>query len=155
MGTINFKTSDIITLGSMPNDLENEDYTDFLESEYDNAHNILENYDKFYYYHVKLESGYYEGFQLYIERNYDIAYDTCHDKKDAQKELTVLHSLILDLMDNCCLTVCYPGWCTGYEDDLLLAKKAVKQAIKEEREHIKDTPTWSYYEKNKPCTLAN
>ena len=43
------------------------------------------------------------------------------------------------------LVVCYPGWCTGYEDYKGTCKVIVA-AIKGMRDEVKITPTWTQYE---------
>ena len=94
MGAINYGTSDYITMGMQPlqvQELENNfDFADsYMEDIYGAAENELDKYD-FYYYNVTLKSGYYEGFYLNIENNFDLYYDNWEDKKEALKEITQL-----------------------------------------------------------------
>ena len=169
MGTINYKTSDYITMGAriqnysdFENDTDfiswcNEEYPeiplhdmilDEIQNNYDsdkmNVETYLNQHD-FSFYHVTIEPGYYEGFSIMIENNFPIAYDCWEDKKAAQKEITELKQFLLD----CCgagIAVVYPGWCTtelSYNDSV----KAIKAAIKEIREESKRIPTWTAAER--------
>lgn len=167
MGTINYNTSDYITLGLKPYsnyDLENdtelikeleeygESVEDYMqrcyEDDYSNIEYELKKYN-FYYFHVEIEPGYYEGFALDIENNFSVAFDNYIDKREAQKEVTLLKQLLIDCA-GLGLVQCFPGWCTGYSD-YKTTIKAINAAIKEIREEIRNTPTWFYYENNIPC----
>lgn len=141
MGAVNYSTSDYITLGIRPYsrfDLENntdfmteiraevaeyggteeeaiEDYiSDCYEADIENVETILSHYS-FYYYHVVIKPGYYEGFTIDIENNFPVAYDNYEDKRDAQKEITQLKKCLLELA-GIGLVACSPGWVTGYKD---------------------------------------
>ena len=149
MGTINYTTSNYITMGIVPYDIDdlkkdscfmaeaaeevaeyggvlNDDYlydyiSDCYESDYDNIKSELEKHS-FYYYNIKLEYGYYEGFSLYIENNFGIAYDSCKDKNEAQKEITEIKQFLIDCADMG-LVSCYPGWqATAYPVSLSVCK---------------------------------
>lgn len=169
MGTINYKTSDYITLGLVPlsaYDLEQD--ADFMEwirenvetyggtieieidnyisgcydDDFENIRNELEKQD-FYYFHVRIEPGYYEGFSLYIENNFGLYYDSWEDKAYAQKEVTRLKKFLLSCVD-LGLVECFPGWCTGYssrEESI----KSISETVQGMREEIKNTPTWTQY----------
>jgi hypothetical protein len=145
MGTINYATSDYITIGFNCD----YDYIDEWEKETDLAvtyeiiNELLEKYN-FYYYHVTLEPGYYEGFYIDIERNF-IFYDDYVEKQEAQKEVTQLKNFLLECINEGMVQV-YPGWCTGYEDHKTSIKN-VKEAIKNIRLDIKITPTYRQYKK--------
>ena len=154
MGTINYRTSDFITLGLEPYDCdeyENEDgEIDFdarhfdMECDRENIQDILNRYS-FYYFHVKIEPGYYEGFSIDIENNYCLCFDSWQDKRAAQKEITQLKKFMLECMENG-LCVVWPGWCTTYkskEESITEIKEAVK-AMRAEVLHI---PTWLYCER--------
>ena len=171
MGTINYMTSSYITMGVRPyyfSDLENDadlmeevsnevkEYGGMVESciqEYINScyesdlmniELVLSRYS-FYYFHVEIEAGYYEGFTLDIENNFPVAFDGWEDKRAAQKEITSLKKCLLECA-GCGLVACYPGWCTGYEDYNGTCK-AIAAAIKDIREEVKNIPTWAQYEK--------
>lgn len=169
MGTINYRTSDYITMGArIQNYSDFENDSDFLseyaedidrfglesvidseiELNYDCDRENVETYlsqHNFYFYHVTIEPGYYEGFSINIENNFPVAFDNWEEKRQAQKEITELKQFLLD----CCgagIAVVYPGWCTtelNYNDSV----KAIKAAIKEIREESKATPTWLWYER--------
>ena len=145
MGTINYKTSDFITIGYNCNyiDYDDEFYNDIIQDCYDQiVHRLKQEY--FYYFHVVAEPGYYEGFSIDIEFNFSICFDSWEDKREAQKEITRLKAFLIDCVNDFeCCTV-YPGWCTGYAD----YKKSLKEidvAIKEMRETVKQTPTYNNY----------
>lgn len=174
MGTINYFTSDYITLGVKPYETDNyikdNDFMDFIKEEWnvntedenkvlkavneyintnyeadrENAENILNKYD-FYYFNVVLKPGYYEGFSLDIENNFGVALDGWEDRREAQKEITQLKNCLLELA-GVGLVACFPGWCTGYKD-YNETIKAIKEAIKEIREECKTIPTWKQYQK--------
>ena len=171
MGAVNYFTSDYITMGLRPYDrfdLEND--RDFMEelqrevdeyggtvekaldsyinecyaSDYDNIKTELEKH-YFYYYHITIKPGYYEGFTLDIENNFGVALDGWEDRREAQKEITQLKNCLLELA-GVGLVACSPGWCTGYKD-YNETIKAIKEAIKEIREEYKTIPTWRQYQK--------
>ena len=138
MGTINYGSNDIINLGI---DVSKEDNFSILDEEvsyiYDDVKNILDDY-YFYYYHVAIKEGYYNGLYLDIESNYYV-YDSYVDKLDAQKELTQLKELLNRCAD--VGLVCYsPGWCTGYYN-FKDTKAKIKEAIKSARQVVKAAPT--------------
>ena len=171
MGTINYKTSDYITLGIEPlsaYDLERdpgfmeeitaevEEYGGTIEdaiydyirdtAEEDQANIEYElNKHRFYFYHIKIEPGYYEGFSLDIESNFPIAFNDWQEKREAQKEITEIKQFLLACVD---LGLCevWPGWCTKYQDRPTTIK-AINKAVKEMREEARQTPTWSQYER--------
>ena len=171
MGTINYMTSNYITMGLNPydiSDFKNDEYltseiqkeikeyggtvesyiSDLIESYYEsdraNIESILSRY-YFYYFHVAIKAGNYEGFSLDIENNFPVAFDGWENKRAAQKEITNLKQCLLECA-GCGLVACYPGWCTGYEDYKGTCK-AIAAAIKDMREEVKNTTTWVQYEK--------
>lgn len=154
MGTINYKQSDFITLG-----LELFDSRDFedesgkvdheaMRLSYEDAREsieaVLSKY-AFYYFHVTTKPGYYEGFTLDIEENFGLCYDCYADKLAALKEVTQLKKLLLECADNGLCEI-HPGWVTTYRshDDTV---KGIRAAIKELREIIKSTPTYTVLER--------
>ena len=171
MGTVNYKTSDYITLGIEPlsaYDLEHDPgfmdeitecakewnmdvdeaiYCYIRDAAEDDQANIEHELSKhrFYYYHIKIEPGYYEGFSLDIESNFPIAFNDWQEKREAQKEITEIKQFLLACVD---LGLCevWPGWCTSYKDRQTTIK-AVNKAIKAMREEARQTPTWSQYER--------
>ena len=145
MGTINYKTSDFITIGYNCNniDYDEEFYNDIIQDYFYNLSGILRN-EFFYYFHVTLEPGYYEGFSINIENNFGICYDDYLDKQQAQKEITRIKAFLTQCINEyeCC--VVHPGWCTGYED---YSNSLIKlnKAIEEMRQTVKSTPTYNQY----------
>lgn len=173
MGAVNYRTSDYITMGLKPYDVD--DFTqdkDFMqeieaevkeyggtveqaiydyistcyEDDYSNIEMELQKH-KFYYFHITIEPGYYEGFTLDIESNFPVAFDSWEDKRDAQKEITEIKQFLIDCA-GLGMVQCSPGWCTGY-NDYKGTLKAIQAAIKEMREEARTTPTWLQY--NKAC----
>ena len=173
MGAVNYFTSDYITMGLRPYDsLELENDLEFMEemqeqvneyggtienaiaeyidecynSDYANIETELKKHN-FYYYHITIKPGYYEGFTLDIENNFPVALDSWKDRRDANKEVTEIKQFLI-VCAGLGLVKCSPGWCTGYSDynDTI---KAIKAAIKEMRDELRTIPTWAQY--NRAC----
>ena len=172
MGSINYGTSNYITLGIQPQnvyDLENDaDFIEELREGYNltededptsaiydyisivedddraNLKSILNKYD-FYYFHIQIKSGYYEGFYLDIENNFPIFFEDYTEKQEAQKEITAIKSFLIESAENGLVSV-WPGWCTTYHDHKTTLDH-INKAIKEMREEVRNTPTWRQYEK--------
>lgn len=172
MSTVNYHTSDYITMGLKPYDVDDftndPDFMDFIrdawgvditdqeavynaacdeistcyESDYENIEYELNKHD-LKYYHITIKPGYYEGFTLDIENNYSLAYDAWEDKRAAQKEITEIKQFLIACA-GLGLVKCSPGWCTGYSDynDTI---DAIGDAIKEMRQEAKSIPTWAQY----------
>ena len=172
MGTINYGTSNYITLGAKPLspcDLESD--SGFIEELRDNYNltededptsaiydyiNICEEADRenldstmkkyhFYYFHVAVKSGYYEGFYLDIENNFPIFFEDYTEKQEAQKEITAIKAFLTECAGNGLVSV-WPGWCTTYHD-YKTTLNHINKAVKEMREEVRTTPTWRQYEK--------
>lgn len=169
MGAINYFTSDYITLGVKPynysdfeSDLELmeeikkevEEYGGTVESAIDDLINSYYEDDesniecelekhRFYYFHVAIKPGYYEGFTLDIENNFPVAFDGWEDRREAQKEITEIKEF-LTACAGMGLVKCSPGWCTGYSD-YNGTIQTINAAIKEMREEVRTTPTWLQY----------
>lgn len=172
MGTINYGTSNYITIGIKPYDasdleedinfmeeLQNEvnEYggtieeamstfiQDCYEADHSNIEYLLNNKYDFYYFHVVIKWGYYEGFYIDIENNYPVCYNSWNDKQAALKEATQIKRFLLECID---LGLCevWPGWCTSYKsrDESI---KGVKQAIRDMKEEIRGIPTWEHCRK--------
>lgn len=143
MGTINYKTSDYITIGYNLNNIDYDDefYNDIITDYYDQIKYRLEK-ERFYYFHVKLDPGYYEGFALNIEFNFKYCFDDCNDKRAAQREITRLKAFLLECINDyeCCSI--WPGWCTTYHD-YKTSVKHINAAISEMRAEVRTTPTWA------------
>ena len=122
MGTINYGSSNYITLGAPLQrmyDFENDagfmeearaecerrgiSVNDYIleemqinyEADEDNARYIMDKYS-FWYYDIRIKYGYYEGFWIDIENNFGIAYDCWEDKREAQKEITQIRKMLLE-----------------------------------------------------------
>ena len=153
MGTINHKTSDYITLASpdydymdLTNDNGIIDYDaiqDCIDADRENVKWLLDNKYSFYYYHVTIEPGYYDGFSIQIENNFPLCYDWYEEKLEAQKEITQIKNFLIDCA-NVGIVQCFPGWCTGYSN-YAETIAGIKEAIKEMREEVKAIPTWTQY----------
>lgn len=153
MGTINYGTSEYITLGYNCNaeytfddfgtgeDEQRQFEISFLYDE------VIEELDKFnfYFFNVAIKPGYYEGFYIDIENNFPVAFDCWQDKRYAQKEITQIKKFLL-VCAKFGLVECFPGWCMAYSDytDTI---KAIGDAIKNMRYEVKCTPTYAQYEK--------
>lgn len=144
MGTINYKTSDYVTIGY---NLNNIDYAmdDFsfdsiINDDFDSiARNLRQQF--FIFFNVKLEPGYYEGFSIDIECNFNWCLNRYQDKKDALKEITRIKNFLLDCIKNYNLCAVSPGWCTTYYNEKESIQK-LNDGIKEMREHVKRIPTY-------------
>ena len=58
-----------------------------------------------------------------------------------QKELTKLKKELTYVIENLGIRVCYPGWCTGWEEEIKDSLKALNNGIQEERKRIKTLRT--------------
>lgn len=141
MGTINYKTSDFITLGYNCSDINYDDefYSEDINFEYDEISAILRN-EFFYYFHITIEPGYYEGFSINIENNFKYCFDDYNEKLQALKELTRIKYFLIYIVDNFNINVVYPGWCTSY-GDYKKTLSEISAAIEEMKTEIKNTPT--------------
>lgn len=173
MGAVNYFTSDYITMGLRPYDsLELENDLEFMEEmqtqvneyggtienaiteyiedcyncDYENIKTELEKHN-FYYYHIAIKPGYYEGFTLDIENNFPVALDSWQDRRDANKEITEIKRFLIECA-GLGLVECFPGWCTGYSD-YNGTITAIRAAVKEMRDELRTIPTWTQY--NRAC----
>ena len=153
MGSINYFTSDYITIGvdlnALHDNIENEfddDYSrdyyisDYINDLYDDVEALLKQYD-FYYFNVRVKPGYYEGFSIDIEYNFAYCLDSWRDRRDALKEITDITAFLLKCINDFNLCAVSPGWCTTYYSRNDTIKK-LKDAIEEMRDTVKRTPTW-------------
>lgn len=176
MGAVNYFTSDYITMGLRPYDrfdLEND--RDFMkevkaeiseyggtvesaidsyiescyEADYENiAHELTKH--SFYYFHIAIKPGYYEGFTLDIENNFPVALDSWEDRREAMKEITEIKRFLTECA-GLGLVACSPGWCTGYSD-YNGTLKAIREAVKDMRNELKTVPTCTQY--NRGCNYG-
>lgn len=147
MGTINYKTSDYITLGYLDysqQDFDEEytpdDYYTYEDDDYTQIKYLLEK-QRFYYFHITIEPGYYSGFSINIEYNFSYCLDGYVEKLEAQKEITRIKNFMLYIVNNFNVCAVYPGWCTGYADHKQTLKE-IDAALKEMRDAVKNTPTY-------------
>ncbi len=145
MGAINYKTSDYITIGYNLNNIDfaSDDFTfdNIVQDDYESVKALLKNY-YFYYFHVTIDPGYYEGFSIDIECNFSWCFDSWIDKQEAQKEITRLKAFLIECINNYSCCVVSPGWCTTYYNYKDSVNK-LNQAIKEIRQHVKSIPTYN------------
>ena len=142
MGTINYKTSDYITLGYNTHNINYEDkfYSDDIQFEFDKISAILKN-ECFNYFYITLEPGYYDGFAIDIKNNFKYCFDNYNEKIQAIKELTQIKKFFIYIVNNFNINVVYPGWCTSYGDYNKTIEE-INNAIKEMKSEIKTTPTY-------------
>lgn len=147
MGTINYGTSEYITIGLEPYNTDdyifedgNVDY-DAMSIDYDcdisNVQFIMDKYN-FSFFDINIKYGYYEGFYLDINANFD--FYNWQDKKDALKEATQLKNMLIE----CCgvgLCEVHPGWCTAYMPHKE-SINGIKAAVWHIKEDIKRTETF-------------
>lgn len=156
MGTWNYKTSDVVTVayydinytpsieeveGTMV-DYECDDKTaedicvdqhEFtIRDDFERVESIMSK--TYIFYDVKVVDGYYEGFQIVIERIYEGL--SWKERQEMQKELTQIKRDLITVIENDMMRVCYPGYCIGWEDTIQGSIKALNEAIKEERKVI-------------------
>lgn len=176
MGTINYKTSDYITMGLRPYDFSDfEKDADFVEcyrentsdadgvppleyiaeiiAEYENddAENVRYYIDKHnaHYIPVKIEYGYYDGFSLLLDPDFDFTDES--DRADAMAEADALRDVLRDCA-GCGLVSCRPGWCTAY-DDYNGTLKAIDAAIENMKKDIAAAETFEQYELKNALTF--
>lgn len=169
MGTINYQSGDIITLGlnyrtdndaidelmEMNDLLTREDAENFEREQYesdaqelsqeiiDDINAEIEDCDYFEkWVNIKLVNGYYEGFSVVVNKNYTLDKRfswrvTEEDKPEIYNVLEIVRNGLKKLTDNY-LDVCYPWWCTRYEEGREANYKAIDEAIDEAIEEIKD-----------------
>lgn len=141
MGAINYKTSNYITLGYNINNIDYDDdfYYDDIQDEFDEISAILRN-EFFYYFHITLEPGWYEGFTIDIENNFYCCFDNYSEKLEALKEATRIKKFLLYIVEYYNINVVHPGWCTSYDDYKTTVEK-INAAIGEMKNEIKLMPT--------------
>lgn len=138
MGTINYRTSDYITIGLEPiNAYDLEQDADFMDeiraqiAEYGGtAEDAIADYimateeedrymtevelnrHSFEYFTVTIEPGYYEGFSLDIYSMFPDDPDVS-EQREIMQEIAELKQLLYTLINNGLCSV-WPGWCTTY-----------------------------------------
>lgn len=135
MGTINYGTNKYITMGLKPFDFEDtkkaleesceegitfSDVYEQMELETqesrENVEEVLSGVN-FDYFHLSIEPGYYEGFYIKIESDFEGNLDDENDKTKAREETEKLKDTLKALMDaDGFICVVSPGWCMTYYD---------------------------------------
>ena len=161
MGTINYRTSDFVTMGHILYDIEDfdadkeeildiikenkgedateDEYRDFVYSlmqdyyteDCDCVKGILDNHN-FEFFDIEIVNGYYDGFSI------DISLNACDvespEEKDAVRaEIEEIKEFLIDTMDYGCVS-CHPFWYTKYdsrEDTLKAIDKATASMLTE------------------------
>ena len=165
MGTVNYKTSAVITLGLKPyepSDFEldpdfmdeanrqSEEYgddidsiisqaiADYTDDDRAQAERIISRYS-FDFFTVTVEPGYYEGFSIDIANDLPGEYWDDDERRQALTDAANLDDMLKELVNEACLVEVWPGWCTTYQDpahSLTDIKKAIRGLIYA----INDTP---------------
>lgn len=140
MGTINYGTSQFITIGAPDYNGDAEAY-DLLE---DWVREKLNQYN-FEYYDLDIEYGYYEGFYINIQKNDSFYFLDVSDAKETapiiRNEIDGVCAALRELCElGCC--VVHPGWATAYlnlEDsikEIEFAKYVMAADLLEEVEYV-------------------
>ena len=165
MGTVNYKTSDIITLGLRPyeprdfeldpdfmdearrqsehygDDIDSIIYqaiADYTEDDRLTAENIISRYS-FEFFHVSIEPGYYEGFSVNISDDLPSEYWDADERQQTLTDAANMGDMLEELVNDVCMVEVWPGWCTTYHDaDRTL--KDIHKAIRGLIYDINDTP---------------
>ena len=165
MGTVNYKTSDIITIGLKPYEvwdfehdpdfMKDAEYrciengcsifnwiegtiNEYTEDDYNRAQETIDKYS-FDFFTVSIEPGHYEGFSIDIRNNLPGEFYNDEEREEALNDADQLRELLITLVNDVCLVQVYPGWVTTYIDpahSLTNVKKAMREVIAE----INDTP---------------
>lgn len=158
MGTVNYKTSDVITIGLKPYDFTDFEcdpdfmkearkgceengcslfdwiegtINEYTEDDRANVESIISRYS-FEFFQVSIEPGYYEGFSVYIFDDLPGEYWSAEEREQALTEAASLGDMLKELVNDACLCEVWPGWCTTYHDTdrtLRDIRKAVKGLI--------------------------
>jgi len=148
MGTINYKTGQVITLGlDVSGDVE-EDYgingvelmREYIEHKADDIDHA--------WFKLDIDSGYYEGFYVAVNKNYstdkelkrevaegiirqevaDMWKLEDEEKEEIKAEAEELRKELKTLINES-FVVCFPSWCTGYCVDMEENKTEIDKAI--------------------------
>ncbi len=115
VGTVNYSTGEYITLAYQPDEVDEDFETRMI---YDRVEEILEKYDNFEFFEVIMKPGYYEGFNIEVNPGdyIGLEFDSDEQMIQAYKEIDQIRRLIIDLVSVERISVCHPGWCTGWCD---------------------------------------
>ena len=125
MGTINYRRSDIVTLGynadyELEDGFDEEDKRLQDEDAYYNSKYITEKYD-FYWFKAEIKGWYYDWYYLDLDKDYETKYLEKDDIEEIKDEINKLKQMLIELIQNSEMYVCYPWWCTtwlNYEESI-------------------------------------
>ena len=156
MGTINYKSGNIITLG-LNLDFEIEDVEQLAEewecsiedAEYEEkqlytedamniSQEIIDEINVKEWVDIHIEEGYYEGFSVVVNNNYVLDDDL--EEEDKQEIIEGLEETRKGLkrLTDTYLDVCYPWWSTRFEEGREANHKAIDEAIDSAIEEIEE-----------------
>ncbi len=163
MGTINYLTSDIITLvhdsnmydrdfirdecilddsDITPDEVTDSDIDFIIDNFINDQISELENYIGFEapameFFKLSVKYGYYKGVQLVIEDMTKYGFESVEERADALKEVDTLKSVLLAVHE-IGFNACSPSWCTKYynHDE---TTQMIDNAINELKNRINNT----------------
>lgn len=110
MGAINFGTLTSASCLALVNQPETEEEEFFFADDLDHLQNEINNL-KLYYFNLKIEYGYYEGFYLTLnEENTKLIYNNTKEKNEVLKELSAIKKNLINLVKSGILWGCHPSW---------------------------------------------
>ena len=137
MGTISYGTNKYITMGLKPFDFEDtkkaleecisddisfadDDVYEQMNVETEESRNNVEEILKdvsLDYFRLSIEPGYYEGFYIKIESDFEGNLDDENDKTKAREETQTLKDTLKAILEaDSFVCVASPGWCMAYYD---------------------------------------
>lgn len=154
MGTINYKTGDVITLGfDVSGDVEEDYGIEEVEMMREYIEHKAEDIDHEWF-KLDIDSGYYEGFYLAVDKNYsndnelkrevsegiikqevaDMWKLTDEEKEEIKAEAEELRKELKTLITES-FVVCFPSWgtsyCGGIDENNTEIDKAIDKVISE------------------------
>lgn len=142
MGAVNYGRSDYISIGLNVNGEFDYERPCYRENYFNYLSGLLDK-RRFYYYHVAVIPGYYEGFYIDISSNCPVFFNDYEEKQDAQKEITEIRRFLMDCAA-AGLAQYSHGWRTEYSTERE-TRAAINAAIKEMRQEARETPTYRQY----------
>lgn len=161
MGTINYLTSDIITLvcdGHFADidfikdvltdygeeypreDVEQYQIDEYIDECIRDSYNLIEarlyDVDTFVFFKIKVDFGYYEGVQIVIEDLTKYGFEDSQERRDALKEANRLKNLLHIITREYSFYSCCPSWCSAYYDKNQTHAR-IDTAIKELKNRIR------------------
>ena len=162
MGTINYLTSDVITLvhdssvydrdfirdecilndsDVAPDGVTDSDIDFIIDNFVNDQMSELEKYVNFdaptmEFFKLSAEYGYYEGAQLVIDDTTKYGFDCSQDKKQALKEANKIKNILHYIVSEYGFMACCPSWCPAYYDTKQTHAR-IDTAIKELKNRIR------------------